>query len=96
MGNPICKQSEPFKHSCCLVRVCTAYGKLIISRDNSFRIDLAPSEQGFTLKGKKLFPFRLDLFIGLDKKRYEVNIFLISPQKHVFWVLIRSASVRCF
>ena len=72
MGNPICKQSEPFKHSCCLVRVCTAYGKLIISRDNSFRIDLAPSEQGFTLKGKKLFSFRLDLYIGLDKKRYEV------------------------
>ena len=33
--------------------------------------------------------------IGLDKGGYPVNIFLISPRKHV-WVLIRSASVRCF
>ena len=24
--------------------------------------------------------------------RYHVNIFLISPQKHMLWVLIRSAS----
>ena len=35
-------------------------------------------------------------FIGLDKSGYPVNIFLISPRKHVLWVLIRSASPRCF
>ena len=31
--------------------------------------------------------------IGLDKGGYPVNIFFISPQKHMLWVLIRSASV---
>ena len=31
--------------------------------------------------------------IGLDKSGYKVNIFLISPQKHMLWVLVRSASV---
>ena len=29
--------------------------------------------------------------IGLDKSGYQVNIFLISPRKHMLWVLIRSA-----
>ena len=33
---------------------------------------------------------------GLDKGGYLVSIFLISPQKHILWVLIRSASVRRF
>ena len=28
------------------------------------------------------------LHIGLDKGGYPVNIFLISPQKHMLWVLI--------
>ena len=32
------------------------------------------------------------MYIGLDKGGYPVNIFLISPQKHMLWVLIRSAS----
>ena len=31
--------------------------------------------------------------IGLDKGGYPV-IFLISPRKHMLWVLIRSASAR--
>ena len=30
--------------------------------------------------------------IGLDKEGYPVNIFLISPWKHMLLVLIRSAS----
>ena len=30
--------------------------------------------------------------IGLDKEGYRANIFLISPRKHMLWVLIRSAS----
>ena len=30
--------------------------------------------------------------IGLDKSGYQVNTFLISRQKHMLWVLIRSAS----
>ena len=34
--------------------------------------------------------------IGLDKGGYPVNIFLISPRKHMLWVLIRSASARRF
>ena len=34
--------------------------------------------------------------IGLDKSGYQVNIFLISPRKHMLWVLIRSASARRF
>ena len=34
--------------------------------------------------------------IGLDKSGYQVNIFLISPQKHMLWVFIRSASARRF
>ena len=34
--------------------------------------------------------------IGLDKSGYQFNIFLISPRKHVLWVLIRSASARRF
>ena len=36
------------------------------------------------------------IHVGLDKGGYLVNIFLISPQKHMLWVLIRSASVRHF
>ena len=38
-------------------------------------------------RGKKLIGI-----IGLNKGRYPVNIFLISPWKHMLWVLIRSAS----
>ena len=30
--------------------------------------------------------------IGLDKSGYQVNIFLISPRKHMLRVLIRSAA----
>ena len=36
------------------------------------------------------------MIIGLDKGGYPVNIFLISPRKHMLWVLIRSASARRF
>ena len=36
------------------------------------------------------------LIIGLDKIGYPVNIFLISPQKRMLWVLIRSALARRF
>ena len=36
------------------------------------------------------------IFIGLDKSGYQVNSFLIYGQKHMLWVLIRSASVRRF
>ena len=35
-------------------------------------------------------------FIGLDKSGNQVNNFLISQQKHMLWVLIRSTSVRHF
>ena len=35
-------------------------------------------------------------FIALDKRAFQINIFLISPQKFMLWVLIRSASVRHF
>ena len=35
-------------------------------------------------------------FIATDKMGYPNNIFLISRQKHMLWVLIRSASARCF
>ena len=34
--------------------------------------------------------------IATDKRGYPHNIFLISPQKHMLWVLIRSASTRRF
>ena len=34
--------------------------------------------------------------IGLDKGGYPVNIFVISPRKHMLWVLIRSASAYVF
>ena len=32
--------------------------------------------------------------IVTDKRGYQENIFLISPGKHMLWVLIKSASVR--
>ena len=32
-----------------------------------------------------------ELTIGLDKSGYQVNIFLISPQKHMLWIFFRSA-----
>ena len=38
----------------------------------------------------------LAILIGLDKGGYPINIFLISPRKHMLWVLIRSASARHF
>ena len=34
--------------------------------------------------------------IDLDKSGYQENSFLISRQKHMLWVLIRSASLRHF
>ena len=34
--------------------------------------------------------------IATDKRGYPHNTFLISPRKHMLWVLIRSASVRHF
>ena len=34
--------------------------------------------------------------IATDKRGYPHDIFLISPQKHMLWVLIRSASLRHF
>ena len=34
--------------------------------------------------------------IATDKRGFPHNIFLISPRKHMLWVLIRSASVRRF
>ena len=34
--------------------------------------------------------------IGLDKGGYPVNIFHISPRKHMLWVLIRSTLARRF
>ena len=34
--------------------------------------------------------------VGLERSGYQVNIFLISPRKHMLWVLIRSASLRHF
>ena len=37
-----------------------------------------------------------DAYIGLDKRGYQANSFLISRQKHMLWVLIRSASARRF
>ena len=39
-----------------------------------------------------MIPAHFFLSIGLDKSEYQVNIFLISPQKCMLWVLIRSAS----
>ena len=36
----------------------------------------------------------LNRHIDLDKRGYQANSFLISRQKHMLWVLIRSASVR--
>ena len=38
------------------------------------------------------FQMKFSLSIGLVKGGYLVNIFLISPRKHMLWVLIRSAS----
>ena len=36
------------------------------------------------------------IIIATDKRGYPHNIFLISRQKHMLWVLIRSASPRRF
>ena len=38
----------------------------------------------------------LEMNIALDKREYQIHIFLISPQKHTLWVFIRSASSRRF
>ena len=38
----------------------------------------------------------LTLLIGLDKRGYQANNFLISRWKRMLWVLIRSTSARCF
>ena len=45
-------------------------------------------------EGYLMFIRILLIFIGLDKSGYQVNIFLISPRKHMLWVLIRSPSPR--
>ena len=44
----------------------------------------------------KVSPIEDLLSIATDKKGYPHNIFLISQQKHILWVLIRSASLRHF
>ena len=43
-----------------------------------------------------LTPQLLTIIIATDKSGYPHNIFLISRQKHMLWVLIRSASARHF
>ena len=45
---------------------------------------------------RRLAPGCRYLFCGIatDKRGYPHNIFLISPRKHMLWVLIRSASAR--
>ena len=45
---------------------------------------------------QNIMAFEKPVIIGLDKSGYQVYIFLISPQKHMLWVLIRSASPRRF
>ena len=35
-------------------------------------------------------------FIGVNKSEFQVNVFFISPRKHMLLVLIRSTSPRCF
>ena len=34
--------------------------------------------------------------IARDEKGYQINLFLISPQKHMFWVLIMIFHNICF
>ena len=58
----------------------------------------SPSENGSILKWQIRFPkgassFKSRLTIGLYRSGYQVNICLISPQKHMLWVLLRSTSV---
>ena len=36
------------------------------------------------------------VYIPLDKRGYQVNSFLISPWKHMLWVLIGSTALRPF
>ena len=37
-----------------------------------------------------------NIHVATGKRGYPHNIFLISPRKHMLWVLIRSASPRHF
>ena len=37
-----------------------------------------------------------NFYIGLDKSGYQVSIFLISPQKHMLWVLLMSTTMYVF
>ena len=46
-----------------------------------------------TSPGKGVFAWH---FRTTDKRGYPHNIFLISQRIHMLWVLIRSASPRCF
>ena len=48
----------------------------------------------FMLWYKVNFICPMTMIIGLDKSGYQMNIFLISPRKHMLWVLIRSISLR--
>ena len=40
--------------------------------------------------------FMILVYFTLDKRGISGNYFLNSPQKHMLWVLIRSASMRHF
>ena len=51
----------------------------------------------FYLSTQKKVSVRVNhYYISLDKSGYQVNIFLISQQKHMLWVLIRSTLERFF
>ena len=65
-----------------------SYQSLFISRRLNFHLLFQDSHLPFS-------PFGFIIFnIATDKRGYPHNIFLISPRKHMLWVLIRSASPR--
>ena len=77
------------------VRVCDAVTWTLSFRSDrpkkTVNLDHTP-DIAVSLEGLHFFATPRDL----DKGGYQVNSFFISQRKHMLWVLIRSASLRCF
>ena len=57
------------------------------------QMDAHLTEQPWPAQTIVLPKTKIDILIATDKRGYPYNIFLISPRKHMLWVLIRSALV---
>ena len=86
---------KEIKYNYCISQQFVCFTKPIINLFSNWRCSLV----NCLCSDRKIFFLKIiyiNFLIGQDKSGYQVDIILISLQKHMLWVLIRSASARRF